>query len=174
MSIFVSHLFGINFVIVACDPALSMADVLLSFLFVGALWGCTNPLIKRGAALQRNCSTSGSSMSSRADQQRCHTRTLAGSAAELSYTRASNSPAEFLRQLLHWARNWRVGSIGMRSTEIQVGLCGLMRGCVYAVPCAVRPEPEWLGRVRVPARIRRCVAGPKQRHDVAELVGMVW
>ncbi|TYZ59889.1 hypothetical protein PybrP1_009202 [[Pythium] brassicae (nom. inval.)] len=54
-----------------------MAEVLLSFLFVGALWGCTNPLIKRG------------------------------SAADLTYSRANNSPAEFLRQLLHWIKNWR-------------------------------------------------------------------
>ncbi|GAB9464915.1 hypothetical protein Gpo141_00002337 [Globisporangium polare] len=55
----------------------AVGSTLLSFLVVGALWGCTNPLIKRG------------------------------SAADVTYTRKSNSLAEFLQQLLHWAKNWR-------------------------------------------------------------------
>ncbi|GLD96011.1 hypothetical protein PINS_up004689 [Pythium insidiosum] len=50
---------------------------LLSFLLVSALWGCTNPLIKRG------------------------------SRADAVYTRRDNSVKEWLAQALHWIRNWQ-------------------------------------------------------------------
>uniref|UniRef100_K3WLG6 EamA domain-containing protein n=1 Tax=Globisporangium ultimum (strain ATCC 200006 / CBS 805.95 / DAOM BR144) TaxID=431595 RepID=K3WLG6_GLOUD len=57
--------------------ATALGSTFLSFLFVGALWGCTNPLIKRG------------------------------SAEDLTYTRKDNSFAEFVCQLVHWVKNWR-------------------------------------------------------------------
>ncbi|TMW57440.1 hypothetical protein Poli38472_003365 [Pythium oligandrum] len=53
------------------------ASTLLSFLFVGALWGCTNPLIKTG------------------------------SGDDVMYTRRDNSAAEFARQGVHLVKNWR-------------------------------------------------------------------
>ncbi|OWZ17810.1 putative membrane protein [Phytophthora megakarya] len=55
----------------------STISTLLSFLFVGALWGCTNPLIKRG------------------------------SNDSVMYTRKSNSVGEFGKQLIGLVKNWQ-------------------------------------------------------------------
>ncbi|EGZ21141.1 hypothetical protein PHYSODRAFT_490822 [Phytophthora sojae] len=55
----------------------SALTTLLSFLFVGALWGCTNPLIKRG------------------------------SDADVMYTRKDNSLEEMKKQLLDLMKNWQ-------------------------------------------------------------------
>ncbi|KAG7388570.1 hypothetical protein PHYPSEUDO_012207 [Phytophthora pseudosyringae] len=55
----------------------SAVSTLLSFLFVGALWGCTNPLIKRG------------------------------SNDDVMYTRKDNSVGEFVQQLVGLVKNWQ-------------------------------------------------------------------
>ncbi|KAE8883967.1 hypothetical protein PF005_g12731 [Phytophthora fragariae] len=55
----------------------SALSTLLSFLFVGVLWGCTNPLIKRG------------------------------SNADVMYTRKDNSLGEIVKQLLGLMKNWQ-------------------------------------------------------------------
>ncbi|CEG37506.1 Uncharacterised protein family UPF0546 [Plasmopara halstedii] len=52
-------------------------STLLSFLFVGALWGCTNPLIKRG------------------------------SNDNVMYTRKDNSIEEFVKQFVGLVKNWQ-------------------------------------------------------------------
>ncbi|KAG6611498.1 Uncharacterized protein family UPF0546 [Phytophthora cinnamomi] len=55
----------------------SALTTLLSFLFVGALWGCTNPLLKRG------------------------------SNADRMYIRKDNSLKEIVKQLLSLLKNWQ-------------------------------------------------------------------
>ncbi|RLN65948.1 hypothetical protein BBJ29_007098 [Phytophthora kernoviae] len=57
----------------------STTSTLLSFLFVGALWGCTNPLIKRGK---------------RSDD-------------DTMYARKDNSVQEFAKQVVHLMKNWQ-------------------------------------------------------------------
>ncbi|KAG6969114.1 hypothetical protein JG688_00005469 [Phytophthora aleatoria] len=55
----------------------STVSTLLSFLIVGALWGCTNPLIKRG------------------------------SNDDVMYTRKDNSVGEIVKQLVGLVKNWQ-------------------------------------------------------------------
>ncbi|TDH68290.1 hypothetical protein CCR75_003247 [Bremia lactucae] len=54
-----------------------MSSTLLSFLFVGALWGCTNPFIKRGS------------------NNKC------------IYTRKDNSIGEYVKLVVGLVRNWQ-------------------------------------------------------------------
>ncbi|KAI9905563.1 hypothetical protein PsorP6_014062 [Peronosclerospora sorghi] len=59
----------------------SAVSTFLSFLLVGALWGCTNPLIKRG------------------------------SHDDVMHSRNDNSIREFAKQLVGLLKNWRVRDI---------------------------------------------------------------
>jgi hypothetical protein len=108
----------------------SAGATLLSFLLVGALWGCTNPLIKRGAACSRLSGVDWRPLAAlaRADERGMDRFAAAGSATERMYARRDNSLRELGKQALHLVKNWRVrrrlvlreGRMGRRS---HVTLC---------------------------------------------------
>lgn len=73
----------------------SALSTLLSFLFVGALWGCTNPLIKQG------------------------------SDADTMYVRKDNSVAEFANQVVHLVKNWKVRRKPCNASLLLTACCSL-------------------------------------------------
>lgn len=89
----------------------SAGVTLLSFLLVGALWGCTNPLIKRGATCLRRSGGDRRPLAApvrRADGCGMDRFAAAGSATERMYARRDNSARELGKQALHLVKNWRV------------------------------------------------------------------
>lgn len=87
-------------------PGASAGATLLFFLVIGALWGCTNPLIKRGAGPHTAIC-----MEARGKSANYSVRlpsAVAGSSTELMYARRDNSPRELATQALHLVKNWRV------------------------------------------------------------------